>query len=136
MTDRTDRPPYVEKKRLKDGSLRRYFNPPTWARAMGCPIPHTTLGTNKQDAYNHVWNVLYPQFLSWLTKGATDVVAKRMAEGSFEWLVLHQYPGLQEARGLDPRRPPPAPAEDDGDQDARRQRLGHVAPQGLRAGGR
>lgn len=93
MANRSDRPPYLEKKRLKDGTVAYYFNPPSWARTMGCPIPHTSLGTNKQEAYNHVWNVLYKHFLSWLTKGATDIVAKRMAEGSFEWLVLKQFPG-------------------------------------------
>src|SRR5262245_28375164 len=57
-------PRYVLRKRLKD-AWAYFFNPPTWARAAGCPVEAERLGSDYHNAVLRAETVLLPMFDVW-----------------------------------------------------------------------
>jgi hypothetical protein len=65
-------PRYCRRKPLKNGSWAYFFEPPTWARAQGCPLEAEALGQNYDAAVTRAENILLPAFDSWRTRGLSE----------------------------------------------------------------
>jgi hypothetical protein len=80
-------PRYTLRKPLKGGAWGYFFNVPTWARKMGCPVRNEALGTDHKAAVERAETVLLPAFDSWRSGGATDAAATEIARpGTLDWL--------------------------------------------------
>lgn len=78
-------PDYMEPKR-SGGSVRYYWNAPTWARQRGCPVRSEALGGDFAAAKARCDLVLNPLFRSWRTGGTSDEdAARRVVVGSVDW---------------------------------------------------
>jgi hypothetical protein len=81
-------PRYVRRKWLRGEEAWGYFfEPPTWARAKGCPVAGEPLGRDYAAACNRAESVLLKQFDSWRSGGRSDLVPSRMTPGTFDWLA-------------------------------------------------
>jgi hypothetical protein len=79
-------PRYVLRKPSKAG-WAYFFNPPTRARAAGCPVKAEALGTNYSEAVLRAETTLLPAFDSWCSGGSTDAQAINVAKvGTLDWL--------------------------------------------------
>jgi hypothetical protein len=78
---------YCRRKQLKNGQWAYFFEPPTWARKLGCDVKAEALGEDKSVATDRVKNILLPAFDSWRSGGLTDMVPTSPAPGTFDWLV-------------------------------------------------
>jgi hypothetical protein len=80
-------PRYVRRKPLRIGQWAYFFEPPSWARNVGCTVKAEALGTDYISACKRAEECLLPAFDSWRTGGKSDLVPSRVAQGSFDWLV-------------------------------------------------
>jgi hypothetical protein len=95
-------PRYVERKPLKSG-WGYFFNVPTWARKVGCPVKNEPLGIDHDIAVARAENVLLPAFDSWRSGGASDASASAVAApGTLDW-VFAEYRADRRFTKLDPR---------------------------------
>jgi hypothetical protein len=79
-------PRYMEPKTVV-GTIRYFWNAPTWARQKGCPIKSEALGSDFAVAKARCDEVLNPILDSFRTGGATDTSVKRLVVGTFDWLT-------------------------------------------------
>ena len=61
-------PPYTRRKFLKGGKSAWFFEPPTWARKLKCPVKAERLGNDYEAAASRVEGLLYPAFRAWCTE--------------------------------------------------------------------
>jgi hypothetical protein len=80
-------PRYCRRKPLKNGRWAYFFEPPTWARKLECPLEAEALGQNYDAAVSRAENVLLPVFDSWRTRGLSDLAPIGVTRGSFDWLL-------------------------------------------------
>ena len=80
-------PRYCRRKALKSGRWAYFFEPPTWARKLSCPVKAEALGAERVAAVERAENVLLPAFDSWRSRGLTDMVPAFPVPGTFDWLV-------------------------------------------------
>jgi hypothetical protein len=84
-------PRYVLRKPIKGGSWRYFFNPPSWARKIDCPVGSEPLGTDYDTAVQRAETVLLPAFDSWHSGGSTDAQTADIAKpGTLDW-VFAEY---------------------------------------------
>ena len=95
-------PRYVERKPLKSG-WGYFFNVPTWARRVRCPLKNEPLGTDYDAALQRAETVLLPAFNSWRTGGASDAtsIPSVANSGSLDW-VFAEYRADRRFTKLDP----------------------------------
>ncbi len=95
-------PRYVERKPLKSG-WGYFFNVPTWARRVRCPLKNEPLGTDYDAALQRAETVLLPAFDSWRTGGASDAtsIPSVANSGSLDW-VFAEYRADRRFTKLDP----------------------------------
>jgi hypothetical protein len=82
-------PRYVQRKPLKNG-WGYFFNIPTWARKVGCPIKNEPLGADYDAAVKRAEDLLLHAFDSWRTGGASDNVSAIAGPGTLDW-VFAEY---------------------------------------------
>jgi hypothetical protein len=83
-------PRYVQRKPLRSG-WGYFFNVPTWARRVRCPIDNEPLGTDYEAAVRRTETVLLPAFDSWRTGGNSDAAKSTVcATGTLDW-VFAEY---------------------------------------------
>lgn len=80
-------PRYCRRKQLKNGQWAYFFEPPTWARKLGCDVKAEALGRDRMAAIYRVRNILLPAFDSWRSGGLTDMAPISPAPGTFDWLA-------------------------------------------------
>ncbi|MGC2409187.1 MAG: hypothetical protein WA441_04095 [Methyloceanibacter sp.] len=73
-------------KKLSDGSIAYYWQPPTWARKLGCPIWSEALGRVYAEAKRRCDDVLNPQFRAWLRHDDASETSRPLP-CTFDWLV-------------------------------------------------
>lgn len=95
-------PRYVRRKPLSDGQWAYFFEPPTWARAGGCPVAAEALGSEYDGAVRRAEDVLLPALDSWRTGGRSDMVPVGVRLGTFDWLVSI-FKGHHAWRDIDPK---------------------------------
>jgi hypothetical protein len=78
-------PSYLADKRLSGGRVGYYWQPPTWARKLGCPIKAEALGSDYAEAKRRYDEILNVQFHTWLRHDEIGDVLP--LPGSFLWLV-------------------------------------------------
>lgn len=93
-------PRYCRRKPLKGRRWGYFFEPPTWARAQGCPVRAEALGAEHVAAVERAENVLLPAFDSWRSGGLTDMVPATLVPGTFDWLVS-VFKGHQKWKEID-----------------------------------
>jgi hypothetical protein len=81
------KPRYVTRKMLASG-WGYFFEPPTSARAAGCPVHAEPLGPDHNEAFRRAETVLLPAFDAWCRGGASDEVKPDAPAraGSLDWL--------------------------------------------------
>jgi hypothetical protein len=79
-------PSYLTGKKLSGGRIAYYWQPPTWARKLGCPVQAEALGADYAEAKRRCDEVLNPQFRAWLHRDELAETA-RSIPGTFAWLV-------------------------------------------------
>ncbi len=95
-------PRYVQRKPLTTG-WGFFFNVPTWARKVGCPVKNEPLGGDYEIAVARAETVLLPAFDSWRSGGASDAsVSAVTAPGTLDW-VFAEYRADRRYTKLDPR---------------------------------
>ena len=79
-------PSYLTGKKLSAGRIAYYWQPPTWARKLDCPIQAEALGADYAEGKRRCDDILNPQFRAWLHRnelvGTGDPVPS-----TFAWLV-------------------------------------------------
>ena len=81
-------PEYMVSKTLSRGRVGYYWQPPTWSRERGCPLPSEALGTDFAKAKARCDAVLNPQFRAWRKKEPSYTITPVV--GTFDWMVA-QY---------------------------------------------
>jgi hypothetical protein len=94
-------PRYCRRKALKNGRWAYFFEPPTWARAQGCPFKAEALGQDYEVAITRAESILLPAFDSWRTRGLSDVAPLGTVIGSFDWLIT-AFKQQQKWKDIDP----------------------------------
>jgi hypothetical protein len=94
-------PRYVLRKPVK-GGWAYFFNVPTWARQVGCPVGNEPLGTNYAAAVERAETVLLATFDEWREGGKTEASAQVTAAGTFDWLIA-EYRASRQFTKLDAR---------------------------------
>src|SRR5262245_40821729 len=85
-------PPYMRKKRLKDGATAWFFEPPTWARNSGCSVKAEALGQDFDAAKARVEGVLYPQLQAWCSgRKIPKGLMPDPRHGTLTWLFQRYY---------------------------------------------
>lgn len=95
-------PRYVRRKWLRSGVWAHFFEVPTWARKQGCTLANEALGIDYAQAVARAEGLLLPAFDSWRTGGASDIVPKGPAPGSFDWMVA-EFKASPKFGSLSPR---------------------------------
>ena len=78
-------PRYTLRKVRREGHAY-FFNPPSWARAAGCPVRGEPLGSDYAAAVERAESVLLPAFDSWRSGGVTDAKIIGAVHGTLDWL--------------------------------------------------
>jgi hypothetical protein len=94
-------PRYVLRKPLKSG-WGYFFNVPTWARKVGCPVKNEALGSDYEAAVRRAETMLLTAFDSWLSGGTSDATAKVNTVGTLDW-VFAEYRADRRFTKLDPK---------------------------------
>jgi hypothetical protein len=96
-------PRYVLRKPRKSGGSAYFFNVPSWARKMGCPLENEPLGTYYEAAVQRAETVLLPVFDSWRSGGGeADVTAGIAKPGTLDW-IFAEYRADRRYTALDVR---------------------------------
>jgi hypothetical protein len=74
-------------KRLKSGSAAYYWNLPSWAAQVRCPIKREPLGSDYSEAKRRCDDILNPQFDAWRTRDAAPAQGGQPRLGTFDWLA-------------------------------------------------
>jgi hypothetical protein len=80
-------PKLMVAKRLQNGTIAYYWQPPTWAKTQGCPMVGEALGVDFAEAKDRCDKVLNPQFDAWRTGSATPSI-ERLSQASKNASVL------------------------------------------------
>jgi len=90
-------PRYVRRKPLVSG-WAFFFEPPTWARAAGCPIQAEALGSDYAEAFRRAELVLLPALDSWRGRGENPQEQQQSGPakpGTLDWLFSQYRAGRQ-----------------------------------------
>lgn len=79
-------PSYMADKHLSGGPVGYYWQPPTWARKLGCPIKAEALGGDYAEAKRRCDEILNVQFHSWLRHDEIGNLIRPLP-GTFLWLI-------------------------------------------------
>jgi hypothetical protein len=78
-------PKLMRGKRLKGGTVAYFWEPPTWARKMKCPVRAEPLGVDYGIAKARCDDLLNPQFDAWRCK--VEVSEPNATPGTFDWMA-------------------------------------------------
>jgi hypothetical protein len=73
-------------KKLRRGEIGYYWQPPTWARKLGCAIEAEALGTDYALAKRRCDETLNLQLKAWLDGCSSDEPSRPLVR-TFAWLV-------------------------------------------------
>ena len=79
-------PSYLADKHLSGGRVGYYWQPPTWARKLGCPIKAEALGSDYAEAKRRCDEILNAQFHAWLRHDEIGALLRPLP-GTFLWLI-------------------------------------------------
>jgi len=79
-------PTYMVAKRLSNGRVAYYWQPPTWAKSQGCPVRAEAVGTDYGEAKRRCDELLNPQFEAWRKREEPQAIGSTVS-GTFDWLV-------------------------------------------------
>ena len=79
-------PSYLAEKHLSGGRVGYYWQPPTWARKLGCPIKAEALGSDYAEAKRRCDEILNAQFHAWLRHDEIGDLLRPLP-GTFLWLI-------------------------------------------------
>ena len=76
----------MTEKKLSDGSIAYYWQLPTWARKLGCPLRSEALGIDYAEAKRRCDDTLNPHFHAWLRHDEVSETSRPLP-CTFDWLI-------------------------------------------------